>query len=152
MAYNPDVVRRSYELLPDGLLHESELQRLIDLVYGDVAIPSIDVHLATGNTAPLRILCHRPKSVLIEALEIEGAVCVRQADSETYIKTYGETRQNLEIPVPWRSIAPYARAWPRLETGSYPTVIPDDNYDMILGLVLKTTGGNQTASTINRMI
>lgn len=152
LPYNPDVVRRSYELLPDGLLHESELQSLIDLVYGEVAIPSIDVHLAAGNTAPLRILCHRPKSVLIDALEIEGAVCVRQSDSETYIKTFGETRQNLEIPVPWRSIAPYARAWPRLETGSYPTVIPDDNYDMILGLVLKTTGGNQTSSTINRMI
>jgi len=152
LPYNPDVVRRSYELLPDGLLHESELQSLIDLVYGEVAIPSIDVHLAAGNTAPLRILCHRPKSVLIDALEIEGAVCVRQKDVEMYLTTYGEKRQNLEIPVPWRSIAPYARAWPRLETGSYPTVIPDDNYDMILGLVLKTTGGNQTASTINRMI
>lgn len=152
LPYNPDVVRRSYELLPDGLLHESELQKLIDLVYSEVSIPSIDVHLAAGNTAPLRILCHRPKSVLIDALEIEGAVCVRQKDVEMYLKTFGETRQNLEIPVPWRSIVPYARAWPRLETGSYPTVIPDDNYDMILGLVLKTAGGNQTTSTINRMI
>lgn len=152
LPYNPDVVRRSYELLPNGLLRESELQRLIDLVYGDVAIPSIDVHLAAGNTAPLRKLCHRPKSVLIDALEIEGAVCVRQSDSDTYVKTFGENRQNLEVPVPWRSLAPYALAWPRLETGSYPTVIPDDNYDMILGLVLKTTGENQTALATKRMI
>ena len=152
LPYNPDVVRRSYEMLPNGLLHESELQDLIDLVYGEVAIPSIDVHLAAGNSAPLRTLCHRPKSVLIDALEIEGAVCVRQSDSKTYIDSFGEDRQNLEIPVPWRSIAPHARAWPRLETGSYPTVIPDDNYDMILGLVLKTADGNKTASITNRII
>ncbi len=147
LPYNPDVVRRSFELLPSGLLRESELQKLIDLVYGEIAIPPIDVH-----TVPLRILCHRAKSVLIDALEIEGAVCIRQSDSEVYLKTFGETRQNLEIPVPWRSIAPYAGTWAQLETGSYPTVIPDDNYDMTLGLVLKTTGGNQIASTINRMI
>lgn len=147
LPYNPDVVRRSFELLPDGLLHESELQQLIDLVYGEVAIPPIDVH-----TAPLRTLCNRSKSVLIDALEIEGAVCIRKSDSETYLKAFGETRQNLEIPVPWRSIAPYARTWVRLETGSYPTVIPDDHYDLALGLHLKTAGDSKATSTINRII
>ena len=150
LPYNPDVVRRSFEFLPDGLLHESQLQNLIDLVYGEVAIPAIDVHLAAGNTAPLRILCHRPKSVLIDALEIEGAVCIRQSDRDKYITTYGEARQNLEIPVPWRSIAYYARAWPRIETGSYPTVIPDDNYDAVLGLVLKSANKAEENSSFNK--
>lgn len=153
LPYNPDVVRRSYELLPNGLLHESQLQALIDQVYDDVAIPSIDVHLAAGNTAPLRELCHRPKSVLIDALEIEGAVCIRKSDRETYVSKYGEDRQNLEIPVPWRSLAPYAKSWPRVETGSYPTVIPDEYYDPLLGLVLKSAGASPSNPPItNRMI
>ena len=152
LPYNPDVVRRSYELLPEGLLHESHLQDLIDLVYGEVAIPSIDVHLTSGK-ARLRELCHRPKSVLIDALEIEGAVCIRKSDYHTYVNNYGEKRQNLEIPVPWRSLAPYAKTWPRVETGSYPTVIPDEYYDSTLGLVLKSPGANPaTPSITNRMI
>ncbi len=150
LPYNPDVVRRSYELLLDGLLHESQLQELIDQVYGEVAIPSIDVHLASGNTAPLRELCHRPKSVLIDALEIEGATCIRKSDYETYVSKYGEARQNLEIPVPWRSLAPYAKSWPRVETGSYPTVIPDEYYDPLLGLVLKSAGASPATPTINK--
>ena len=153
LPYNPDVVRRSYELLPDGLLHESHLQALIDQVYSEVAIPSIDVHLASGNTAPLRELCHRPKSVLIDALEIEGAVCIRKSDYDTYVSQYGEARQNLEIPVPWRSLAPYAKSWPRVETGSYPTVVPDEYYDPLLGLVLKSAGASPAVPPItNRMI
>lgn len=152
LPYNPDVVRRSYELLPDGLLHESHLQELIDQVYGEVAIPSIDLHLTSGQ-APLRELCHRPKSVLIDALEIEGAVCIRKSDYDTYINNYGEKRQNLEIPVPWRSLAPYAKTWPRVETGSYPTVIPDGHYDPLLGLVLKSPNANAaTPSITNRII
>ena len=127
--YDADVVRRSFELLPDGLLRETELQRLINAVYADVAVPSIDVHLANGKAAPLRELCHRPKSVLIDALEIEGAVCILQSDRELYLKRYGAVRLELEIPVPWRSVARFAGVWPRLETGSYPFVVSDDLYN-----------------------
>lgn len=139
--YNSDVVRRSFALLPDGLLKETELQRLINEAYGEVAVPSIDVHLATGEMAPLRELCHRPKSVLIDALEIEGAVCILESDRERYISTYGVERMKLEIPVPWKSIARYVGIWPRIAAGSYPLVVSDAFYNangIPLGLQLPT--------------
>ena len=159
--YDADVVRRSFALLPDGLLPETDLQRLINEVYGEVAVPSIDVHLATGQFAPLRTLCHRPKSVLIDALEIEGAVCILESDRDRYITSYGAERMKLEIPVPWKSIARYVGSWPRVETGSYPLVVSDDLYnpnDIPLGLQLPSaTGAEQTSAgasstTLNRFI
>lgn len=146
--YDADVVRRSFELVPDGLLQETELQKLINTVYADVAVPSIDVYLANGQTAPLRELCHRPKSVLIDALEIEGAVCILESDRETYLKRYGATRLELEIPVPWRSVARFSGVWPRLETGSYPFVVSNDLYnpnDVPLGLQLPANAEQNVA-------
>ncbi|PRY21718.1 CRISPR-associated endonuclease/helicase Cas3 [Spirosoma oryzae] len=150
--YNADVVRRSFALLPDGLLEETELQSLINAAYGEVAVPSIDVHLATGETAPLRELCHRPKSVLIDALEIEGAVCILESDRERYIATYGAERMQLEIPVPWKSIVRHVGVCSRLEVGSYPLVVSDLFYnpdDLPLGLQLPGQEGIPTTNSTN---
>ena len=154
--YDADVVRHSFDLLPDGLLQETELQRLINEVYQEVAVPPIDTH-----TAPLRELCHRPKSHLIDALEIEGAVCILKKDRALYLKPKGKNRQELEIPVPWRTIVSFARALERLETGSYPFVVSDDWYQydpdgLTQGLRLpdKAEPGEATNSspTVKRMI
>ncbi|WP_077924493.1 CRISPR-associated helicase/endonuclease Cas3 [Spirosoma sp. 209] len=153
--YNADVVRRSFALLPDGLLKETELQRLINEAYGEVAVPSIDVHLATGETAPLRELCHRPKSVLIDALEIEGAVCILESDRERYVSTYGAERMKLEIPVPWKSIARYVGTWPRIEAGSYPLVVSDAFYNangIPLGLQLPTKQESDNATPLTNFL
>ncbi|MCJ8165892.1 CRISPR-associated helicase Cas3' [Pontibacter sp. E15-1] len=124
LPYEPDIVRRSFDALPNGLLEENELQRLINSVYGDVPLPSVDVH-----TAPLPMLCHRPKSVLLEALEIESAVCVREEDKEKYLKSRGNERQTLEIPVPWKSLMGQMSQISPLEVGSYPYIIPDEWYN-----------------------
>jgi CRISPR-associated endonuclease/helicase Cas3 len=150
--YDPDVVRRSYALLPNGLLQETELQQLIDAVYDEVAVPSIDMHLAAGRAAPLHELCHRPKSVLIDALEIEGAVCILESDQEAYLNRYGSARLELEIPVPWRSVARFSRSWVRLETGSYPFVVSDSLYNpngTPLGLQLPTKAESETTDSLS---
>ena len=145
-----DVVRRSFELLPDGLLRETELQRLINEVYDEIAVPSIDVH-----TAQIRELCHRPKSVLIDALEIDGAVCILASDRDAYLKPCGINRQELEIPVPWKSVVGFSGIWPRLETGSYPFIVNDEHYQydldgITLGLLLpdRKKKGESTAVII----
>ena len=113
LPYEPDIVRRSFDALPDGLLEEKELQQLMNQVYGEISLPSIDVH-----TAPLPMLCHRPKSVLLDALEIESAVCIQEADKEKYIKSRGTERQMLEIPVPWKSLLGQMSNLSQLELGS----------------------------------
>ncbi|MEZ0606866.1 CRISPR-associated helicase Cas3' [Fibrella sp. WM1] len=158
--YDADSVRRSFDLLPDGLLRETALQRLINAVYKDINVPSIDVH-----TQPIRELCHRPKSVLIDALEIDGACCIRESDRDTYLKARSDQRQQLEIPVPWTSLAPWVIKgnWKPLETGNYPYVIndawyqyaPDDSNQLTVGLRFPSTteaGGNTAGlPTPNRM-
>lgn len=156
LPYDADVVRRSFDLLPDGLLRETELQRLINEVYAEIAVPSIEVH-----TAPVRELCHRPKSVLIDALEIDGAVCILASDWDAYLKPRGINRQELEIPVPWKSVVGFSGIWPRLEIGSYPFIVDDTHYQydpdgLTMGLLLpdkKETGNAGAPSTIaKRMI
>ena len=124
LPYEPDIVRRSFDVLPEGLLEEKELQQLMDQVYGEVELPSIEVH-----TMPLPMLCHRPKSVLLDALEIESAVCIRQEDVEEYRKSRGTTRQMLEIPVPWKSLLGHISGLYQLEIGSYPYIIPTEWYN-----------------------
>ena len=154
--YDADVVRRSYALLPDGLLRETKLQRLINDVYQEIAIPSIETH-----TAPVRELCHRPKSHLIDALEIDGAICILERDRQAYLKPKGINRQELEIPVPWKTIVLFVGTVQRLETGSYPFVISDDWYQydpdgLTQGLLIpdkaESGGASNSLSTANRMI
>lgn len=124
LPYEPEIVRRSFEALPSGLLEEKELQKLMNHIYGEVDLPSIDVH-----TAPAPMLCHRPKSVLLDALEIESAVCIRQEDQEKYLKSRGTERQMLEIPVPWKSLLGQMANLSQLEVGSYPYIIFDEWYN-----------------------
>lgn len=134
LPYEPAIVRRSFDALPEGLLEEKELQHLVNHVYGEVELPSIDVH-----TQPLPMLCHRPKSVLLDALEIESAVCIREADKDLYLKYRGTDRQMLEIPVPWKSLLGHISSLPHIEVGSYPYVIPDAWYNgagQIIGLTI----------------
>lgn len=148
--YDPAVIRRSFDLLPIGVLPETDLQRLINDVYQEVAVPSIDMHLAAGEAAPLRELCHRAKSVLIDALEIDGAICILESDREAYINSFGAKRMAFEIPVPWKSVARFSGVWPRLETGSYPLVTPNSLYNpdgMPLGLQL---GSDATQAAVQR--
>ena len=161
LPYDADVVRRSFELLPDGLLLETELQRLINAVYATIDVPSIDVH-----TRPIKELCHRPKSVLIDALEIDGACCIRESDRKIYLKAKSDQRQQLEIPVPWSSLVAWVkkRNWKPLEVGNFPYVIDDDWYHyplegapnkLPLGLrfpiATELVGNAPGLSTLNRM-
>ncbi|WP_181308515.1 CRISPR-associated helicase Cas3' [Rufibacter sp. XAAS-G3-1] len=132
--YEADIVRRSFEALPDGLLEEKELQKLMNQVYGEVELPSIDMH-----TMPLPLLCHRPKSVLLDALEIESAVCIQEKDVEEYRSCRGTARQMLEIPVPWKSLLGQMSSLTQLELGSYPYVIKNTWYNpdgLEIGLVI----------------
>ena len=109
----------------------------------------------------MRELCHRPKSHLIDALEIEGAVCILKKDRALYLKPKGINRQEQEIPVPWRTIVPFAHTLERLETGSYPFVVSDDWYQydpdgLTQGLLLpdkaEPGGAANSSPTAKRMI
>ena len=135
LPYNVDVLQKSFEVLPDdGILEESSLQALIDKVYPDTKFMNLDysgVVFVDGKWA-IKELCHNAKSALLEALDINSAVCIKESDKEEYL--YCPTnRTALEIPVSYKSIA--YRKLEQIETGSRPYIVPDKAYDIEKGLI-----------------
>ena len=136
--YELDILQRTWEALIDGaVLHETALQPLIDAVYPVVDLTKIDVHLIESEKGiTLPELCNRPRSLLLEALEIDSAVVIRTCDLEAYRKGRGKERQELEIPVPVLALRPKFGKWAQIEEGNKPFVCPDTCYDEKIGLML----------------
>jgi CRISPR-associated endonuclease/helicase Cas3 len=144
--YSLDVLRRSFDNLPDDgqPLMEVTLQDRIDKVYPSVDIHAIDVHLSINaeGDAISRLLWNRPRSLLLEALEIESVACILSSDVEAY-RTYPQGRTELEIPLSWNTLRPHlsANEWIQLkDVGHNPFVIPETLYTETLGLYLKSDG------------
>ena len=144
LPYNRETIERSFEQLPDGdVLHECDLQAKIDAVYPTIEPLPIDVHLAwQGEQFLLSELCHHPKSVLIEMLEIDSASCILLADKEEYLHGNSETRTMLEIPISQAAARYRLTAGMRTEqvqVGSRPIVVLDELYSPETGLQFTET-------------
>ena len=139
LPYKRETIERSFEQLPDGeVLHERDLQAKIDAVYPRVEPLPIDVHLVwQGDQFLLSELCHFPKSVLMEMLEIDSASCILLSDKEAYLRGTSETRTMLEIPISQAaarySMKPGMRT-EQLTVGSRPIVVLDELYSRETGL------------------
>jgi CRISPR-associated endonuclease/helicase Cas3 len=136
--YDLDVLRRTWDALPDdALLRETSAQALIDEVYPELDMKEIEVHLVESDTEfRLPELCHLPRSVLLETLDIDTAAVIRSSDLDEYRMLKGEIRQQLEIPVSLRLLRPFMGVWRQESAGGRPFLCPDDRYDEHLGLLL----------------
>jgi CRISPR-associated endonuclease/helicase Cas3 len=138
LPYEADVVRRSFEVLPEGPLRERDLQGLISAVYPMVEAESIDLHFAHDADLSYRLkaLQHHPRSVIIDALQIESETAIRASDAEVYERGPASARVPLEIPAP-EALGRLAagNGWRRVERGAWPVVVPDDQYDDVRGLL-----------------
>ncbi|NJK84357.1 MAG: hypothetical protein HC912_11810 [Saprospiraceae bacterium] len=124
-----EVLEKSFEQLPDKgeILEEKTLQSKIDKVYPTLDMKAIDVHLICKNDKyTLKELCNHKRAVLVEALEIESATCILEADREKYLTAKWEERLHLEIPVNYKSISRYKNKYEQLDMGSYPFVVPQE--------------------------
>lgn len=132
--YDKEVLHRSFDALPnDAPLHEVEVKNLLDCVYPDVQTPNIDWHSAfeDGRWTVLE-LAHRPKSVLLDLLEIDSACCVTEEDEQAYREGNFSSRTVLEIPVT-QSIR--RKGLTLVKEGAYPYLLPDVAYDPVLGYI-----------------
>ncbi len=138
LPYVLATLEETWKALPNAtILKETSLQRLIDRVYPVVDVKPIDVHLIETETGyRLPELCNRPKSILLEILEIDSAAVIRTSDLETYKKAWGKERQELEIPVPVKSLRLKFKSWEQTKEGVQPFVCPDECYSETLGLLL----------------
>lgn len=135
LPYKPDVLKSSYEVLPDNdVMEESSMQSLIDKVYPDLDFRDIDYSGAVfvDGEWQLKELCHRSKSALLDVLEFNSVVCVRQSDEEAYVMSGRMDAMELEIPASYHSIV--HRGLKQLDVKSRPFVIPDEVYDDETGL------------------
>lgn len=133
LPYKLETLNRSFDVLPNGaLLQERDLQQLIDTVYPDIEFVDInlDAVFADGKWR-IKELWHHPKSALLDALDIESATCIEEADKEFYESANYVEQSKLEIPVSYRSIA--FNKLDKLKSGTRPFVIPSKAYDNELG-------------------
>lgn len=135
LPYSIEVIEKTYEILPDGdILQETEIQNLIDRVYPHIDKTDIDIHLKVDEDGfQERMLCHRSKAVIVDALQIEGYMAICESDLEQY-RGQIETRRDFEIPV---SKGLYYRLKGKgfiLEQGNHPLVIPDEFYNSETGI------------------
>ena len=137
LPYDLDVLQKSFDVLPqDALLEEATLQTMIDTVYPDTKFMSLDysgVVFVNGQWM-ITELCHNAKSALLDVLDINSAVCIKEDDKEEYLKNPA-VRMNLEIPSSYKSIA--YRNLEQLNVGSRPYVIPNKAYDDEMGLLIE---------------
>jgi CRISPR-associated endonuclease/helicase Cas3 len=138
--YDLKVLLESYAQLPEGeVLHERAIQQKIDAVFPVIEMPEIEEHAIFKKTGEWVInkLTHRPKSFLLERLEIDNVTCIVEADEERYMTGNFEERMQMEIPVRYWSVQKFNQ----LHEGNKPFVIPDSAYTEEAGLnpdLLKT--------------
>lgn len=137
LPYDLEVLQNSFDVLPnDALLEEATLQTMIDKVYPDAKFISLDYSGAVFVDGHWMIteLCHNAKSALLDVLDINSAVCIKEDDKEEYLKN-PSVRMDLEIPASYKSIA--YRNLEQLNAGSRPYVIPNKAYDDEMGLLME---------------
>ncbi len=137
LPYSIDILKETFCVLPDNghVMEEDSVQEQIDKVYPKVDVQNIDytgVAFLDGRWQ-MKALCHHSKSVLLETIDINSAVCITEEDKERYASANGLERIELEIPVSYHSIA--HRMLNQLNKGSRPFVIPNKGYDDEKGLL-----------------
>jgi len=135
--YELGILSKSYEQLPDGeILHERDIQQKIDTVFPVIEMPEIEEHAIFKKTGEWTInrLTHRPKSFLLERLDIDSIACITETDEQRYLTANFEERLQMEIPVRYWSV----HKLNQLHAGNNPFIVPDSAYSKIAGLNLES--------------
>jgi len=135
--YNLETLRESFKQLHDDeVLHERSIQQKINDVFPMIEMSEIEEHAIFKKTGEWTInrLTHRPKSFLLERLEIDSVVCIVEADEQRYQTASFEERMQMEIPVRYWSVHKFNQSM----EGNKPFIVPDLAYSEEAGLNLET--------------
>ena len=133
LPYRIEVLQRTFDALPNNeLMKEKDAQKLIDIVYPSIEFVDIDLSAVFKDGKwKIKELWHKPKSALLETLDIDSVTCIEETDKD-YFETTSYTEQvKLEIPVSFRSVG--YRNLDRSKAGSHPFIIPSKAYDSEIG-------------------
>ncbi|PZX51583.1 CRISPR-associated endonuclease/helicase Cas3 [Algoriphagus ratkowskyi] len=132
LPYKMEILKASFDQLPSEfeVLKERSLQEKIDVVYPILESKEIDVHLIYKNDRyQIKELTNNKKAVLVDALEIESSTCILETDRGKYLDGNWEERLQMEIPINYRTISRHESKFEQLEVGSYPFVIPQQEFE-----------------------
>jgi len=136
LPYDIDILKASYQIIENGkILHERELQGKIDAVFPKVNIMEIENHSIFKKDGHLAIdyLTHRPKSYLLELLEIDSVSCILDKDIEQYENASFEERMMLEIPARYWQVKDFQQS----NYGNRPFIIPTHAYSEEIGFEIE---------------
>lgn len=132
LPYDVEILKTSFNVLPNGeLLREKDLQAKIDAVFPKIDVMSIETHsiFKADGTILIDYLTHRPKSYLLELLEIDSVSCILESDLDQYQNSNFEQRMMLEIPARYWQV----KNFPQCEYGNKPFIVPSHSYSKELG-------------------
>ncbi len=135
LPYNLEVLKRSYDVLPDGeLLHEADLQTKIDKVFTEIDFMSIENYsvFKENNKWNIAPLTHNKKAVLLELLDIDSVSCICESDETNYISATYEERSKMELNTKYWVVKDLKKI---KDYGSNPFIIPDVSYDKEIGFL-----------------
>lgn len=133
LPYDVDVLKRSYEILPEGeVLRETELQKKIDVVFPEIDLMDIETHSIYKKEEKWAIdkLTHRSKSILFELLEIDSVACIVESDKDRYIESKLAERMMMEIPARYWQVKDLLQL---KDYGNAPFIVPDNSYSEEIG-------------------
>lgn len=138
LPYTLDILNKTFDVIPDkgNILAEESVQTLLDKVYPDINFQNIDFSGAIFSNGEwhLKELCHKPKSALLETLDINSAVSITENDKEIYLRGNTLERSEMEIPTSYNSIA--HRNLEQINEGMRPFIIPNKAYNKEFGLLI----------------
>ena len=128
LPYDLNILNATFDILTDSeVLHERELQNKIDSVFPEVDVMDIETHsiFKKDGSIVLDYLTHRPKSYLLELLEIDSVSCIINSDLEKYTHSGFEERMMMEIPARYWQMKNFHKC----DYGNRPFIVPDHSYD-----------------------
>ncbi|MBU2465160.1 MAG: CRISPR-associated helicase Cas3', partial [Bacteroidetes bacterium] len=132
LPYELDILKASFNILPDNtVLHEKDLQKKIDTVFPEINVMDIETHsiFKKDGSMVIDFLTHRPKSYLLELLQIDSVCCITDEDVENYENASFEERMMMEIPARYWSVKMFSQS----EYGNKPFIVPKHSYDSNFG-------------------
>lgn len=134
--YDLKILQDSFKVLPDDdMLRERDLQQKIDSVFPEVQVMDIETHSIFKNNGTMVIdfLTHRPKSYLLELLEIDSVSCILNTDVEAYEIAGFEEQMMLEIPARFWSVKEFKQS----DYGNKPFIVPASAYSNDIGFEIE---------------
>ena len=130
LPYELRTLQLTYANLSDGDLCERDIQGLLDIIYSDVQLHSInEVSAYRDGDWQIGQLMNQNEP-LVKLLDIDSATCILDSDIEDYREARGSDRMPFELSLRYWTV----QDCPRLEYGNEPFVIASAAYNVEMGV------------------